>query len=169
MNNTRSWDAGFSESAEGLVVYADHLPLGMRLFGGAIGASMFVIPVPFFMHAHSGLPWYQLLLAAACVLLPSLLGLFFLMLSLSRPLRLQFDTPRRSLLVTSRWPLGKRAVPVDYRHITALGLQQRESEDGPYFVVRLALNGKRPWHLGSFGNRADAEHWLGRMEAQRTP
>ena len=167
MNTPRSRDSGFSEISAGLV-YAEHMSLGMRLFGGCIGAAMFVIPVPFFMHAHSGLPWYQLLLAAVCVVLPSALGLFFLMLALCRPLRLQFDKPRRQVLVTSRWPLGPRDVPVDYRHITALGLLQRESEDGPYYVVRLALNGKRPMHLGSFGSREDAEQWVARLEAQRT-
>lgn len=166
MNSPRSRDSGFSQTTAGLV-YAEHMPLGMRLFGGCIGVAMFVIPVPFFIHTHIGLPWYQLLLAAICVVLPSLLGLFFLMLALCRPLRLQFDEPRRQLLVTSRWPLGKRDVPVDYQHITMIGLLERESEDGPYYVLGLALNEKRPLHLGSFDSREDAEYWLGRLEAQR--
>lgn len=168
MHNTRSRNSGFSESADGLL-YAEHMSVAMRLFVGFIGVSMFVVPVPFVIHAHAGLPWYHLLLVAVCVVLSSLLGVFLLTVALCRPLHLQFDKRQRQLLLTSRWPLGKRCVPVPYESITGLDLLQRESEDGPYYVVRLALNGKRPFHLGSFDSREDAEHWLARLEAQRAP
>lgn len=166
IHNTRGRASGFSESADELL-YAEHMPVGMRLFVGLIGVSMFVIPVPFVMHAHAGMPWYHLLLAAVCTVLPVLLGIFLLCVALCHPLRLQFDKQRCQFLLTSRWPLAKRCVPVDLEDITGIHLLQRESEDGPYYVIGFAMNGKRPLHLGSFDGRKDAEYWLGRLEAQR--
>ena len=75
MHPATSRNSGFTESADGLR-YAEHMPLGQRVFVGVIGVAMFMIPVPFVVHAHWGLPWLQLLLVAVCVLAPSLLGCF---------------------------------------------------------------------------------------------
>ncbi|WP_436075310.1 hypothetical protein [Acidovorax delafieldii] len=58
--------SGFSESGDGLH-YAEHISVPMRIFVGAIALGMFLIPVPFVMHATARTPWLHLLLAAACV------------------------------------------------------------------------------------------------------
>jgi len=58
--------SGFSESGDGLH-YAEHISVPMRLFVGAIALGMFLIPVPFVMHATARTPWLHLLLAAVCV------------------------------------------------------------------------------------------------------
>lgn len=166
MHPATSRNSGFTESADGLR-YAEHMPLGQRVFVGVIGVAMFMIPVPFVVHAHWGLPWLQLLLVAVCVLAPSLLGVFLLGVAGCRPLCLQFGPGDPPLQYTSRWPLGPRRVPMALlHHVTLPALLQRASEDGPYYVVRLGLCGKRPLHLGSFDQREDAEHWRSRIAAR---
>lgn len=156
---------GFTESPDGLR-YQEHISLPLRLFVGLIGLSMFVIPLPFVLHAHLGLPWWQLLLVALCVVVPCLVGPLFLALALCRCFRVQFDTPRQRLLRTSRWPLGRRRVSLDYTRLEQPDVLECPSEDGPYFVVRLAVRGERPMHLGSFDQQTQAEHWRSRIARQ---
>ena len=157
--------SGYTETAEGHLCYSETSTWGLRLFVGFIGLAMFCIPVPFVIHAHRDMPVLHLLLAAICVVVPVLMGLFLLSAAFSRPLRLCFDTRRRQMLRTSHWPLGRRDVPIGFDKVTLLDVLQRESEDGPYHLVRLGLQGERPMHLGSFDQRADAEYWRSRLQA----
>ena len=73
--------SGFVEGPEGLR-YAEHISVAMRLFAGVLGLGMFLIPVPFVLHASLDTPWWHLLLAAACVLAGSAMGLLFMALGL---------------------------------------------------------------------------------------
>ena len=111
-------------------------------------------------------PWLHKLLALVCVVVPCLMGGLCLALALCRTRRLQFDTQRRLLLRTSRWPLGRRDVSISYAQLTQPDIQQRESEEGPYYLVRLAVQGARPMQLGAFDTLAEAELWRGRIAAQ---
>lgn len=156
---------GFTESRDGLR-YEEHISIPLRLFVGVIGLSMFIIPVPFLLHVGWSTPWLHKLLALVCVVVPCLMGGLFLALALCRTRRLQFDTRRRLLLRTSRWPLGRRQVPIDYDQLSALAVEQRESEEGPYYLVRLGVQGARPMQLGAFDTQAEAELWRGRIAAQ---
>ena len=156
---------GFTESPDGLR-YAEHISIGMRLFVGVLGLSMFIIPVPFLMHVGWSTPWLHKLLVLVCVVVPCLMGGLFLALALCRTRRLQFDTRRRLLLRTSRWPLGRRDVSISYAQLTQPDIQQRESEEGPYYLVRLGVQGARPMQLGAFDTLAEAEHWCGRIAVQ---
>ncbi|WP_028605759.1 hypothetical protein [Ottowia thiooxydans] len=156
---------GFIDSPEGLR-YAEHISTPLRLFAGVIGLAMLLIPVPFLLHAHLGLPWWQLVLVALCVVFPGLVGLLFLTIALGRCLRLHFDTPRRRLTRNSRFPLMTRLAFVAYSQVEPPTLQERSSEDGPYFVIRLGVRGERPMHLGSFERREEGEQWRGRIAGQ---
>ena len=160
--------SGFVEGPEGLR-YAEHISVAMRLFAGVLGLGMFLIPVPFVLHASLDTPWWHLLLAAACVLAGSAMGLLFMALALGRVLVLKFDTTRRRVLRTSRWPWGARQTPIDFGRFAPPDVLERASEDGPYYVVRLAVRGERPMHLSGFDRREDAEHWRDRIAAQLQP
>ncbi|PJI97827.1 hypothetical protein CLU85_2626 [Acidovorax sp. 69] len=156
---------GFTETVEGLR-YAEYISVPMRLFAGVIGLCMFLIPVPFVLHASVHTPWWHLLLAVACVLAATAMGLLFITLALCRVRTLQFDTAQRRVLRTSRWPLGARHTPIDFDRLGLPDVLERASEDGPYYVVRLTVQGERPMHLASFDRRDDAEHWRSRVAAQ---
>lgn len=157
--------SGYSETAESGLRYCESASWGLRLFVGFMGLAMFCIPVPFVIHAHPGMPIQQLLLVAVCVVVPVLVGLLFLAAAISRPRSLRFDPARRQMLRTSHNPLGPRDVTIDFDQVALLDVLQRESEDGPYYLVRLGLKGERPMHLGSFEQRADAEYWRSRIDA----
>ena len=156
---------GFTESPDGLR-YGEHISIGMRLFVGVLGLSMFIIPVPFLMHVGWSTPWLHKLLVLVCVVVPCVMGGLFLTLALCRTRQLQFDTRRRLLLRTSRWPLGRRHTPIPYAQLTPPDIAQRESEEGPYYLVRLGVQGARPMQLGAFDTLAEAELWRGRIAAQ---
>ncbi|MBH1963274.1 MAG: hypothetical protein I8H77_03000 [Comamonadaceae bacterium] len=156
---------GFIESPQGLR-YEEHISVPLRFFVGVLGLAMFLIPVPFVHHAHLGLPWWQLALAAFCVVLPCLVGGLFLMIALGRCLRLRFDSPGRRLTHTSRLPFKMGQTSIAYAHVESASLQERSSEDGPYFVIRLGLHGRRPMYLGSFDRREDGVQWRDRVTAQ---
>ena len=156
---------GFTESRDGLR-YEEHISIALRLFAGVIGLSMFIIPVPFLLHVDWSTPWMHMLLVLVCVVVPCLMGGLFLALALCRTRRLQFDTRRRLLLRTSRWPLGRRDVSISYAQLSALDVEQRESEEGPYYLVRLGVQGEKPMQLGAFDTLAEAELWRGRIAAQ---
>jgi len=156
--------SGFSESPDGLR-YAEHISVPMRLFVGVIGLSMFLIPVPFVIHASVQTPWPHLLLAAACVLAACALGVLFLVIAFGRVLSLQFDAAGRRVLRTSRWPLGSRNVSIGFDRFAPPDILERASEDGPNYVLRLAVQGERPMHLGGFDRKEDAERWRGRIAA----
>lgn len=156
---------GFSESAEGLR-YAEHISVPLRLFSGVLGFCMFLIPVPFVLHASLQTPWWHLLLAAACVLAATAMGLLCWVLAFGRVLSLQFNTTKRRVLRTSRWPLGARNTPLEFECFAPPDILERASEDGPYYVVRLTARGERPMHLASFDLKDDAEHWRSRIAAQ---
>lgn len=156
---------GFTESLDGLR-YEEHISIALRLFAGVIGLSMFIIPVPFLLHVDWSTPWLHKLLGLVCVVVPCLMGGLFLALALCRPRQLQFDTRRRLLLRTSRWPLGRRDVSISYAQLSALDVEQRESEEGPYYLVRLGVQGEKPMQLGAFDTLAEAELWRGRIAAQ---
>ncbi|KRB37507.1 MULTISPECIES: hypothetical protein [unclassified Acidovorax] len=159
---------GFSESSNG-VRYAEHISVPMRLFVGLLSAAMFLIPVPFVQHASTATPWPHLLLAAACVLAASAMGLLFMAIAMGRVLTLQFDAARRCMVRTSRWPLGARSTSIAFDQIAPPDIQRRESEDGPYYVLRLAVQGERPLQLGGFDRREEAEHWCHRIAALVRP
>lgn len=156
---------GFTESPDGLH-YAEHITPALRLFVGLIGLAMFAIPVPFVLHAHPGLPGWQLALAAFCVVVPCLIGLLFLSIALGRCLRLHFDPSQQRLWRTSRWPLGQRHAGIDVARLQPSDVLERASEEGPTYVVRLAVRGERPMHLGGFDRREEAQHWCDRIAAQ---
>lgn len=156
--------SGFSESPDGLR-YAEHISAPMRLFVGIIGLCMFLIPVPFVMHASAQTPWPHLLLAAACVLAACAMGVLFLVIALARVLTLQFDAAGRRVLRTSRWPLGSRHAPIGFDRFAPPDILERASEDGPNYVLSLAVHGERPMHLGGFEQREDAERWRRRIAA----
>lgn len=157
---------GFRDTQDGLR-YEEHISWPLRLFVAVIGLAMFLIPVPFVQHGHWGLPWWQLLLLALCILIPVLLGLLFLCLAGGRCLRLHFDNGPRCMVRHGRLPLPPGAVP--YTQIEPPSVLERSAEDGPYYVVRLRVQGERAMHLGSFGLRADAQAWCQRISDQLHP
>ena len=151
---------GFRDSPDGLR-YEEHISWPMRLFVAVMGLAMFLIPVPFLQHGHWGLPWWQLLLLAVCITLPVLLGVFFLCLACGRCLRLHFDQRQRCLVRHGRLPLRPRAIP--YADIEPPTVLERSSEDGPYYVLRLRVQGERAMHLSSFGLQTEAQVWCQRI------
>ena len=156
--------SGFSESVDGLH-YAEHISVPMRFFVGLIGLCMFMIPVPFVTHATAQTPWPHLVLAAACVLAACAMGALFMAIALGRVLTLHFDPARRQVHRTSRWPLVGRTAHIAFDRFAPPEVVERSSEDGPYYVLRLAVPGQRPMHLGGFERRDDAERWCSRIAA----
>lgn len=155
----------FAESVDGLR-YEERITLLQRILVGLVGAGMFVIPVPYVLHSHLGLPAWQLLLVAFCVVAPSLIGLLFIAIALGRSLHLRFDTRQRLIWRGSRWPFAARWKFISYSHVAPPRVLERPSEDGPFYVIELKLDGGRAMHLGSFSSQDEAEQWRNRIAVE---
>lgn len=159
--------AGYSESPRGLVYTERSLAWPLRGFIVLVGLGMFVIPVPFVMHASWRAPNLSTLLAVACIVLPCLVGALFLRIALGGPRRIEFDRARRCLLHTRRGLLGTRRLQIGFDRIERIEVVRRESMDYPdFFVLRLHASGRRPMEVGAFDEQAQAQHWQQRIEAQ---
>lgn len=157
----------FTETAGGLVDYRERLSPWVRAFIAVIGLAMFIIPIPFVQHGAWRTPTAGTLLAAAGAAAGVLAGVALLAIALAGSRHLRFDTPQRRLLLTTQGPLGRRRTSIGYDRIERVEVVRREAvDDPPFYLVVLTVAGRRPFELGGFARRDDAEHWRQRIAAQ---
>lgn len=154
----------FTETPDG-IVYRELLSAWARLFMVVIGASMFMIPVPFAMHARWEMPVWTLLLVAACIVTPVAFGLFSIAAAMLPVARLEFDARARRIVHATRGPLGGSRREFRFEDVGQIRIVRKESEDGPWFQIAMPLPLPRPLMLGSFPSLGEAEDWQRRMEA----
>lgn len=155
----------FTPTADGLLYEEQRLAPGLRLLAMGFGAALFLVPYPFLLHAR----WTPLsastLLAGACVLLPPLLGLYFIRMGLVMPQRLRFDTRQRQIVRSTPGLFGRRVETLAFDRAERVEVVRHAGIDDPdVFELVLALRGRRPLKLGVYDSRADAEQWQRRLQ-----
>ncbi len=157
---------GLSESPAGLVYAEQPFSWPLRGFILLLGLGMFVIPVPYVLHASWRAPNLMTLLAVACIVLPSLLGGFFLWVGVAGALRVEVDRASRRLRCSTRGPLGTRHWQIGFDRIERIEVVRREASDDPaFYLLVLHAAGHRPLQLGVYDTREDAEAWRQRLLA----
>ncbi|WP_439814818.1 hypothetical protein [Zavarzinia sp. CC-PAN008] len=141
--------------------------LGVRLFAAVIGLSMFMIPVPYVIHAPWGEVSLTILLAVACIVAPTAFGLFVLFIAVTGRTWVEIDGNLRQ--VRSGWHglFGTWLSAVPFTAVESVEVVRRtSSEDPDWFQVALRVAGRRrPVSLGVFSSAGEAEPWRRRIAA----
>lgn len=152
--------------AAGVILYREHLSLGARIFIGALGLVMAVLG-PAAMISIAVPQWslsFILTIFTGLALLS--FGVFALTAALGGARTLEFGLARRVLVVSTRGPLTRSRAEYAFSAIPEPFLEMRESEDGPYPVLGLALPGeKRRLEMTGFADAGEAIHWQKRLTA----
>ena len=156
----------FSDS-EGGLVYRERLSPWHRLLVVVFGMGMWVIPVIVLHQASANNGTIDLLMLAVGVVVPLLAGLFFIGIALVGTKQLRFDGTHRKLHISTRGPLGRRQVQVDYQQVESIDVLRREGLDDPaHYLLLLKVSGRRVMELGGFANATEAEQWRQRLQSE---
>jgi hypothetical protein len=148
---------GFTETPNGLL-YAERTGIAIRLFVAFIGASMFMIPVPYIIHAPWGTWSPTNLLALVCIIAPSLLGAVLLTAAMIGARRITFDTAARTLSTSTGSVIGTWRRLYRFDQIGPVDIVHHIGGDEPdWYQIALPLQGRRPLKLGIFSTRQQAE------------
>ena len=152
-----------SES-DGVITYSEHLAAWARIFIGIIGVAMAVIG-PATMIAIAVPLWsisFALTVFTGLVLL--LFGLFALAAAVSRTRRLEFRIAERKLVVSTHGPFGGRRAEHDFMAVGGPTFEMRDSEDGAFAVLGIALRGRTfPLEMTGFADAGEARRWQARL------
>jgi hypothetical protein len=151
-------------AAEG-IVYREHMPHWVRVFCGVIGLSMFLIPIPYVMHNDWHTFSFATIVAIAAIIFPVLVGGMIVFVSVSGVRQLVFQNAQRMAVQTMRWPFISKRSEIAADRFRSVEVAMRDSEDGPYPVLKLFIHGSRPLTLVGFETRADAYLWKELIEA----
>lgn len=139
-------------------------PLLLRLFAIFLGLGIStVIPAPFIIHADWGNWSPSLLLALLCIVIPPVIGCLFIVIGLVSATALRIDAATGEVTRTMRGPILRRNERYPLASIAPPELVMRDSEDGPYPILRLRLPQWPLVEMCDFANRAEAEHWQNRI------
>lgn len=153
-----------TQTSEG-IVYEEHLSIWARLFVGVIGLSMFFIPIPYIIHNDWTALSFTWLVAVAAIIAPVIFGYFVMYVALSGARRLVFQNTLRVARQTLHWPFYTKTSDIAATRFRSVDLHMRDSEDGPYPILRITIDGMRPVVMANFRDRADADQWKLRIEA----
>ena len=171
MTMERWWETSYRlpmliEHERAIIYRQRPLPLPLRLFILVLGLGIgIMIPIPFMIHADWGTPSPTLLLAALCIIVPVVLGSFFVILSFVSSTELRLDPTAGCAVRIMRGPFLKRHETYPFSALTPPVLIMRDSEDGPYPVLRLRLPKWPVVEMSDFSGRPEAEKWRERIAA----
>lgn len=156
----------FTETTMGIVYAEPRIGLGLRLLAIGTGTLMFGIPYPFLLHGAWASVSTSTIIAAACVVMPPLVGAFFIRLGLSRRQQVLFDRHHNEI-ITGRlglWgPQGKRISLDDVERIQMI--RHKGMDDPDVFEIRVEVRGHPPLKLGAYDVAEEGLIWQHRLQA----
>ena len=142
------------------------LPLGLRLFILLIGLSVGIgVPLPFVVHAAWGTPDPVLLLAIVFILAPLAFGGFLVACALWSASDVRLDPEAGRAERTLRGPIVNRHESFPLGDVAVSEVVMRDSDDGPWPLLRLLLPRGRKLDITCFTSRDEAEAWRARIAA----
>ena len=139
-----------TQTPEG-IVYEEHLSIWVRLFVGVIGLGMFFIPVPYIIHNDWTTFSFITLVAIAAIIAPVIFGYAVMYVALSGVRRMVFQNTPRVARQSMRWPFYTKTSNIAATRFRSVDLHMRDSEDGPYPILRITIDGMRPVVMANFG------------------
>ncbi len=122
-----------------------------------------IVPAPFIIHADWGTPSPGLLLAALCIVFPVIVGSFFVLLAFASSTELRLDPATGCATRMMRGPLLRRHETYPFSALQPPTLIMRDSEDGPFPVLRMRLPRWPAVEMSDFSGRSEAEEWQNRI------
>ena len=154
------------EEQSAIVFQQQQPPFLLRLFILVLGLGLsIVIPTPFIIHADWSTPSLTLVLAAACIIAPVIVGGFFIVLAFVSASEVRLDPVSGQATRVMRGPLLRRRESYPLSAVGSPELVRLESvEDGPTYVLRLRLPKWPVVEMREFSNRDEAERWQARIK-----
>lgn len=149
------------------IIYSEQqLPLLLRLFVLILGLCVATgIPLPFLIHADWRSPDPTLVLAVIFIVFPLAVGGFLVAVSLWSASEVRLDPRAGRAERTLRGPILNRDEEFPLSDLSLSEVVMRDSDDGPYPLLRLTLPRGLPIDIACFTNRAEAERWQSRIAA----
>lgn len=136
------------------------LPLALRLFAAFLGIGIgTVIPLAWLANAQAQTRAPVLVLLAVVVLVSVVFGAFLIFLSLSSRTEMRIDPAQPMVLRIRRGPILNDRTEIPRGCFGTPVVTMRDSEDGPFPVLTLPVQGRRRIQLAGFDSRAEAEAW----------
>lgn len=140
------------------------MPISLRLFSFVLGLGLaLVTPAPFILHTDWTAPSLTWILACVCIVAPVALGCFFVTVSFASATEFRLDVERRRAVRTITGPIFNRNEIYQFSEIAPPILVMRDSDDGPYPVLRMHLPRRPVVEFVDFVGRAEAETWQTRI------
>ena len=135
------------------------LPPALRLFSGFLGIGIgTVIPGAWISNVTAATPAPVLLLVALVTAVTVAFGVFLIVVSLVSATELRID-PRGGATRIRCGPLLNDRAQIPRSAFSPPEVVMRDSEDGPFPILRLPVQGHRRMEFTCFDTRAEAEAW----------
>jgi hypothetical protein len=158
--------AQIRETAGGLVYREEPLSILARLFAATIGLSMFVGGAIFASLGRWMPPAWTDVIALVAILAFAAVGVVGLLIAFCGRKTLDFDGERRTIARRVVAPIGRWRDEIPFDRVTGVELHVRQTEDGPFPLVRLRVaDERRPVELAGFDTPDEADRWRERIAA----
>ncbi len=146
---------------QGIITYREtQLPVALRLFTGFLGLSI-AIGMPYAWMANASLsdPPLILVLVSVVALVSVGFGGFFVFLGLISASEMRIDPALPQVTRIRRGPILNDTTLIPRSAFGQPEVRMKDSEDGPFPILRLPLEGRRRIEMVCFDSRAEAEAW----------
>lgn len=156
----------FTETATGIVYAEPRIAPGLRLLLVSTGALMFWIPYPFLMHGVWSTFSMSAVVATACVVLPPLVGAFFIRMGLARRQQVRFDSHQREIISRRSGLWGPQDRRISFDHVERIQMVRHKGINDPdVFEILIRLRGHPPLKLGAYDVAEEGSLWQHRLQA----
>lgn len=122
-----------------------------------------VVLAPFIIHADWGAPSPSLLLAAFCIVFPVIVRSIFVPLAFASSTELRLHPATGCATRIMRGPLLRGHETHSFSALQSPALIMRDSEDGPYPILRMRLPRWPVVEMSDFSGRSEAKKWQARI------
>lgn len=154
----------FTETAAGIAYTEPRIAPGLRLLIVGVGALMFWIPYPFLLHGTWSTFSTSTVVAAACVVLPPLVGALFIRIGLVRRQQVQFDSRQREIVSRRSGLWRPRVQKIPFDDVERIKWVRCKGVDDPdVFEIVIWLRGRPRLRIGAYDTAEEASLWRHRL------
>lgn len=144
-----------------IITYREQsLPLLLRLFIGVLSLAIgLLLPLTWIINVNGQTSVPVLMLVASVTLLSVVFGAFLARVALVSATELHIDPSAPHVIRTRRGPWLNDVSQLPRRSFAPPELIMRDSEDGPYPILRLRHSGRKLLDIACFDGPSEAEAW----------
>jgi len=145
----------------GIITYRENpLPWPLRIFIAVLAVGTGIgIPAAWLANVSATTPLAVLALVAAVTIACAAFGLFLMLLVFVSTTELRIDPSQPDALRLRRGPVLNDSTAIPRRAFGLPAVTLRDSDDGPFPVLTLPVQGRRRIEMACFDSHAEAEAW----------